>query len=155
MINSSVNLSVLCMYHSTSLPFPHLHHITVCHSGTEDWDVSRSIPFISITPNKFYLQIFIPMHHQDSWCPLVSSTMSVLNTHKDSLKSCCCPESWGSCSYGSTGPVPFMLSSSSYGEAIVVDQLKDLSQGLGHIWAAQPVSFPAFTPPHPAPHLRS
>lgn len=44
MTNSSVNLSVLCMYHSTSLLFLHLHHLTVCYSGTGDWDVSHSIP---------------------------------------------------------------------------------------------------------------
>lgn len=41
--NSSVNLSVLCMYHFTSLLSLHLHHVTVCYSGTGDWDVSYSI----------------------------------------------------------------------------------------------------------------
>lgn len=44
MTNSSVNLSVLCMYHSTSLLSLHLHHVTVCYSGAGDWDVSHSIP---------------------------------------------------------------------------------------------------------------
>lgn len=44
MTNSSVNLSILCMYHSTSLFFLHFHHVTVCYSGTGDWGVSHSIP---------------------------------------------------------------------------------------------------------------
>ena len=68
------------------------------------WQCATQSTLLSIL---LCLQMFIAMSHWSGLRPLASATLSILDPHQNSSWiSCCCPVSWRSCSFGSTGPSP-------------------------------------------------
>jgi hypothetical protein len=65
---------------------------------------------------------------------------------RSSQISCCCPMSLRSCSFGSSGPAPYMLQQCIDGVDVGVRRLKALDLGLGGSWVGQPASSPALLP---------
>ena len=86
-------------------PAPHsgppLQHLYIHASGTENFSVSHSPPFCPIRATQ---KMCIAMRHWSNsrlWHTIITGP-----SWKSSSIRCCCPGSWRSCGYGSTGPVP-------------------------------------------------
>ena len=90
--------------------------------------------------------MFIAMSHWSDSRPLDSATQSMLDPHRDFfLIACCCPESWRSCSSGSTGLAPSSTPAVHLRGRCGVGQFKALHLGLRDMsWS---VCRPSSTPP--------
>jgi hypothetical protein len=124
---------------------PHGSHIVL-------YFVSHSIPFC---PNNLTYKCSL----QWVWSglrSLTSATLAILNPPWDSfLKSCCCPVSWRSYSFGSVGPVPSHTLADDKWNGCWGDQLKALNLDVGGSWAGQAASSSGHIPTGPTLSLFS
>ena len=98
---------------------------------------------------QLHLQVIIVMNCWFGLRPLAFGILWIVDTHWDfSWISCCCPESWRSCTSGFSGPVPLHTSTCMYRECSwAVAEVVSLGFLWNHhpqpmTWARSPVPMP-------------